>query len=30
MTGNYDPTRFYSYDKAQRDYTNITGLDADT
>lgn len=30
ITGNYDPVRFYSYSKDQRDYMRMTGMDADT
>ena len=30
MTGSYDPERYYQYDKSQRDYMKMTGMDADT
>lgn len=30
MTGSYDPTRYYSYSRSERDYMRITGIDADT
>jgi len=30
LTGSYDPARFYSYSKDQRDYMKMTGMDADT
>lgn len=30
MTGSYNPARYYSYDKSQRDYMRMTGIDADT
>ena len=30
ITGNYDPRRYYSYSKSQREYMLLTGMDADT
>ena len=30
MTGSYDPTRYYSYTRAERDYMRNYGMDADT
>ncbi len=30
ITGNYDPARYYSYDKSERDYMRQNGMDADS
>lgn len=30
ITGRFDPARYYSYSKSQRDYMRATGMDADT
>lgn len=30
LTGTYDPARYYSYSKTERDYMKMTGMDADT
>jgi len=30
LTGTYDPARYYSYSKSERDYMKMTGMDADT